>query len=255
MATSMTRRLAGFLAGLACWAICGGPAAAAEPQALVVGVEELDYFPNYAIRDGHYAGAARDILDAFAQSAGLRLTYRPLPVKRLYADLFTGTVDLKFPDSPGWNSVGKRGHAIRYSRPVLPYIDGVMVRPDRLGKGLEGFAVLGTVSGFTPFAWLDELTRGKTRLVENAQITGLLKQVSTGRIDGAYVNIAVARYQLRALMEPDDRLVFDPGLPHAAGDYLVSTIRHGAVLDRLDAWLATHRDGVAAIRARYGLEE
>lgn len=230
-------------------------ARAADVETLTVGVEELDYYPNYAMRDGRYVGAARDILDAFAASAGLRLDYRPLPVKRLYADLFTGVVDLKFPDSPEWNAVGKQGQSVLYSRPVLPYVDGVMVRSERAGKGLEQFATLGTVSGFTPFAWLDELAKGKVKVSETPHLSSLLRQAATGRVDGAYVNVAVARDHLRQSPELAGALVFDPGLPFTAGAYFVSSIRRGDALAKLDAWLAAHADAVAAIKRNYGLTE
>lgn len=228
---------------------------ATEPETLTVGVEELDYYPSYAVRDGRYVGAARDILDAFAASAGLRFEYRPLPVKRLYADLFAGAVDLKFPDTPDWNPAGKQGQNIVYSRPVLPYIDGVMVPLERVGGGLDGFKTLGTVSGFTPFAWLDELAKGKVKVSETPHISSLLRQAATERVNGAYVNVAMARHHLRQTPELAGALVFDPGLPHAAGDYLVSSIRRGDVLAKLDAWLAANADAVAAIKKKYGLAE
>lgn len=228
---------------------------AAEPETLTVGVEELDYYPSYALRDGQYVGAAREILDAFAASAGLRFDYRPLPVKRLYADLFTGAVDLKFPDSPDWNPAGKQNQNVVYSLPVLPYIDGVMVRRERAGAGLGGFKTLGTVSGFTPFAWLDELAKGAVKVSETPHISSLLRQAATERVDGAYVNVAVARHHLRQTPELADSLAFDPGLPHAAGNYLVSSIRRGDVLAKFDAWATANADAVTAIKKKYGLAE
>lgn len=240
-----------LLAGL----LLSVPAKAAEPEVVTVGVEELDYYPSYAVRDGRYVGAARDILDAFAASTGLRFDYRPLPIKRLYADLFAGAVDLKFPDSADWNPAGKRNQNVVYSRPVLPYIDGVMVRPERVGGGLDAFKTLGTVSGFTPFAWLDELAKGKIKVSETPHISSLLRQAATERVDGAYVNVAVARHHLRQTPELAEALAFDPGLPHAAGNYLVSSIRRGDVLAKFDAWLTANAATVTAIKKQYGLAE
>lgn len=231
------------------------PARAAEIETLSVGVEELDYYPYYAMRDGRYVGAAREVLDAFAASTGLRFDYRPLPVKRLYADLFTGAVDLKFPDSPEWNAAGKQGQSVLYSLPALPYVDGVMVRPERAGKGLDEFTALGTVSGFTPFAWLDELAKGKIKMSETPHLSSLLRQAATGRVDGAYVNVAVAQDHLRQSPELLGALIFDRGLPFAAGAYRVSSIRRGDVLTKLDAWLAANADMVAAIKQKYGVAE
>lgn len=227
----------------------------ADTQKLTVGVEELDYFPNYAVRDGRYTGAARDILDAFAADSGFELVYQPLPIKRLYADLFNGSVDLKFPDNPDWNGDGKKGYVVVYSQPVLPFTDGVMVLPARVGKGMETFKTLGTVIGFTPFAWLDVLAQGKIKLTETPQMGPLLRQALTGRVDGAYVNVAVAKYLMRTMLDQPSGLVFDPSLPHSQSSYRLSTIRHGVVVDKLNAWLAAHTNQVAEIKARYGLDE
>lgn len=244
----------GLLAlGVTSW-LAPRAATAGDAAVIIVGVEELDYFPNYAVRDGRYSGVARDILDAFAASAGVSFTYRPLPVKRLYADLFNGAIDLKFPDNPGWNADGKQGRAIRYSQPVLPYTDGTMVLPARLGKGLDDFATLGTVSGFTAYAWLDVLAKGKVTLAENPALGALLRQAMTGRIDGAYVNVESAKYLLRTALDRPAGLVFDPGLPHSKSNYLVSTINRTEVVDKLDAWLAAHGADIAILKARHGME-
>jgi polar amino acid transport system substrate-binding protein len=101
---------------LAAWAIFFsviGPARAQEAPTLVVGVEEQDYLPAYGWRDGRFEGAAREILDAFAADRGLRLEYRALPVKRLFASLVHHEIDLKFPDNPDWETKVKAGPRLR----------------------------------------------------------------------------------------------------------------------------------------------
>ncbi len=242
-----------ILIALALW-LAAFPAQAEGP-AYVVGVEQLDYFPLYAVREGRYVGAAREILDAFAADAGLRLEYRPLPVKRLYSDLLTGEIDFKFPDSPDWAGEQKRGHRVVYSAPVIEFIDGVMVTPERRGRGLDGFRVLGTVAGFTPFAWLDTIAAGEVTLVENPRFALLLRQVQTGRVDGAYANIAAANHALDAELNMPGALVFDPGLPHARDHYRLSTTRHAEVIAAFDAWLSANPGRVAAIKERLGAEK
>ncbi|MCR6633208.1 MAG: hypothetical protein NVV74_25960 [Magnetospirillum sp.] len=152
------------VAVLSLWVLAGSVQAA--QRELVVGVEELDYYPVYAVRQGEYVGAAREILDAFAQAEGYTVVYKPLPIKRLFAELLSGGIDMKFPDNPYWASDLKQGRALVYSQPVIRYIDGVLVRPDSLGKGVDGIRALGTVSGFTPFAWMDRIRSGKVQVKE-----------------------------------------------------------------------------------------
>lgn len=236
--------------------------ARADHRNLVVGVEELDYFPLYAVQNGEYVGAVRDILDAFARAKGYTLSYRPLPIKRLYAELLSGGIDLKFPDNPIWASDAKQGQRVTYSAPVIGYVDGVMVRPEHLGRGMGGLHVLGTVSGFTPPPeWQDAIRDGRVQAKENPRMDLLLKQVALERLDGAYVSVAVANYHLDAVRGvPGDRvfdakLVFDATLPHSRDFYRLSTVDHPQVIAEFDAWMAANAALVKTIKENTGAEK
>jgi len=233
-------------------------AVATPPQAvardLTVGVEAIDYSPLYAWRDGQFVGATREILDAFAKANGHRLIFRPLPVKRLLAELIHGGIDLKFPDSPDWQPAVRGGATLVYSAPVFAYIDGTVVRRDRLGQGGEAVRTLGTVAGFTPFAWKGRVDRGAVELKENPGFEPLLRQVLAGRIDGAYVNVAVAHHMAASLPEGEAGLIYDPDLPHISDSYRLSSRVAPDIVAEFDAWLAANRGLVAEIVARTGAE-
>lgn len=229
--------------------------AQSRARELVVGVEELDYFPCYAIRNGSYVGAARDILDAFAKVRGYTLVYRPLPIKRLYAELLSGGIDLKFPDNPQWAPDAKQGTIIHYSGPVIAYVDGVLVRPDRVGRPAAEIRTLGTVSGFTPFAWLDRIRSGHLVVKENPRMDLLLRQVMLGRMDGGYASVAVANYTLDADLAASGALVFDPGLPHSRDAYRLSSLHRADIVAEFDAWMAANQELVEATKRRYGAEK
>jgi len=242
--------LRGMAVGL-CALMASAPVSARD---LTVGVEAIDYTPAYAWRDGQFVGAAREILDAFAAAKGHRLIFRPLPVKRLLAELIHGGVDLKFPDSPDWQAAVRRGATLVYSAPVFAYIDGTVVRRDRAGQGAEAVRTLGTVAGFTPFAWKSRVDAGSVELKENPGFEPLLRQVLAGRIDGAYVNVAVALHAAGALTDGQGGLVYDPDLPHISDSYRLSSRVAPEIVAEFDSWLAANGAVVAAIVARTGAE-
>lgn len=245
------RSATGRIAAVALLALAGAPAQARD---LVVGVEAIDYSPVYGVTDGQFKGAAREILDAFAASAGHRLTFQALPVKRLYAELNHGGIDLKFPDSPDWQPALRQGRATAFSKPVINYIDGTIVRRDALSQGPEAIHSLGTIAGFTPFAWGERLKSGAVELKENSSFEQLLRQVQTKRVDGAYGNVAVALNAADSIPGLAGALAFAPNLPHVADSYRLSSVKAPELIAEFDEWLSRNARLVADIISRTGAE-
>ena len=227
----------------------GADGASPSPRRLRVGVENLDYLPIGAVVDGAYAGAAREILDAFARDAGLEIEYVPLAVARLHATFLEGGVDLKFPDNPKWKAELKRGRDVVYSAPVIAYADGTMTTPDRAGRGAAGMRVIGSAAGFTPWDWLPDIESGRVQLRENADLGALVRQAILGRVDGVYASVAVVNHQLDEVLRRPGALVLDTSLPHRRDGYSLSSIRHPGIIREFDAWLAAHAELVGAIKA------
>lgn len=240
-----------LVAGAAWLAAVSAPAMARD---VVVGVEAIDYSPVYGVRDGRFQGAARQILDAFAAAKGHRLTFQPLPVKRLYAELGHGGVDLKFPDSPDWQPALRQGRSTAFSKPVIHYIDGTIVRVEDVSAGVGAIHSLGTIAGFTPFAWGEQLKSGAVELKENSSFEPLLRQVQTKRIDGAYGNVAVALNAADAIPGLAGTIAFAPKLPHVADSYRLSSVKAPELVAEFDEWLAANGKLVAEIIARTGAE-
>lgn len=239
---------------LCLWTLGFGPLVFAG-QTFVVGVENQDYLPAYGLVNGRYQGFARQLLDAFAQERGYVFEYRALPVPRLYASFFNGQVDFKFPDNPNWKQDQRSGKSIAYSDPVLTYIDGVVIPVDRKGVSADDIRTLGTVAGFTPWAWMDRVSAGKVRVSENASFEALVRQVVARRIDGAYANIAVVNYQLNNTLGMPGALKFAQQLPYSRDHYFLSTIKHAAVLREFNGWLKQNGSLVDAMKKRHGVED
>ncbi|WP_239988713.1 substrate-binding periplasmic protein [Paramagnetospirillum kuznetsovii] len=226
----------------------------ADARDLVVGVEAIDYSPVYGYRDGQFIGAGRAVLDAFATAKGHRLSYQAFPIKRLLAELIHGGIDLKFPDSPNWQTAVRGKRAIAYSDPVIAYIDGTIVRADRAHMGVDAVTRIGTVAGFTPFAWQDRIAAGKVTLTENPSFEALLRQLQTGRIDGAYANVAVALDVADTVLNMQGGLVFASKLPNIHDSYLLSSAKSPEVIAEFNDWLAKNQKQVADIIAASGAE-
>lgn len=238
--------------GVAAAMLLAAASAAGAQTRYVVGVENIAYMPYYTYEGGRYGGFARKVLDAFAKDRGYVFDYKALPIQRLYAHFLDGTVDFKYPDSPEWRQELRTGREIAYSASVTDYVDGTIVPADRPAMKKDEIRTLGTVSGFTPWAWAADLDAGSPVLSENGSFDALLAQVLNGRVDAAYANVAVARHQLERLGRPG-ALVFAPDLPHVRGTYHLSTTRHPDLIAELDAWLAANAVRIKEFRREFGI--
>lgn len=232
-----------------------GVQAAAPLRPLTIGVEEQKYLPAYAYADGRYTGAAADIFTAFAKDNGYEITFKPLPIRRLYAEAFRGDVDLKFPDSPDWLPDLRVGRNVSYTVSIIHYVDGIMVRPAMKGAGLEAIKSLGTVQGFTLMPGLKaRIDGGQCALKENPRLDQLLRQVILGRVDAAYASVAGAGYVLSHELDNPSALVFDPSLPHREGSYLMSSVSHPEVIAAYNEWASRNGPAIAAIIHKWDAE-
>ncbi|MCL9782801.1 transporter substrate-binding domain-containing protein [Vibrio sp. S4M6] len=221
---------------------------------MIVGVENINYAPIYSIQNGQYTGYARELLDRFAKDYNHKFTYRPLPVVRLFHDLVNQKVDLKFPDNPYWGADIKGDRNILYSTSALKYTDGVLVPEKNLGKST--LKKLGIVRGFTPYALLDQINKGRITIKEFNSIDGLLKNMAhRNDLDGAYFNIDVAVYAMKSLGIADNTLVYDPSIPHINSDYLLSSLNHPDVIEQFNEFLTKNQAWVEELKMKYGLTE
>ncbi len=223
----------------------------AEQQTYVVGVEDLPYYPHYHHDKGEFSGIARAIFDAFAKDENHQFVYRALPVKRLFQELVEGKIDFKYPDNAYWSADLKRSATIYYSEPMVEYIDGVMVLPERQQLPLGELRVLGLPAGFTAWDYLDFVNAGQIKIYENSSFSGLLQQAMRRRVDGAYLNISVAAYQLETQLKQPGALVFNPNLPYTRSAYRLSSPKNPALIQQFNAWMVRRADFLERLKDEY----
>jgi len=221
----------------------------------IIGVENQTYLPVFTNENNEYKGFARELLDSFARDQGYTFIYRALPVLRLYASFFGKEIDFKFPDNPNWKRDQRLDKNVSYSEPVIAFIDGVSVIPERKNDSVEDIHILGTVAGFTPWAWMDRIKENKVAISENSSFESLVRQTLVRRIDGAYASLAVINYQLNNVLKKPGALVFNPHLPYSQDNYYLSTIKQPAVLSEFNSWMNHNQIKIAGLKRQYGVEK
>lgn len=226
----------------------------AQSKELVVGVENLNFYPHYAPDDNNeYSGYARAVLDEFAKAKGHKLTYKMFPIPRLWDTFFKGEIDLKYPDNPYWNKGKKQSHQVSYSDSVVRFAEGVMVIPTNKGKGEASLKKLSLIRGFTPFGYVDQIKAGDITAQESNNFEGAIKMALSKRSQGVYVNVAVAEHILRG-MSKTGALVFDDSLPASKDSFFLSSTKHKDVIEEFNAFLKENADTVQALKDKYKVE-
>ena len=218
---------------------------------LIIGVEDIDYFPIYQYSNGQYSGAASEILNKFATLHDHTLTYKSYPITRLNKNYLEGKVGFRFPDNGYWAQDQKAGYDIKYSASVIDFIDGVMVSPANKGKGIDNLKRLGLVRGFTAWDYLDLIKKGTIKIKEANSLDSLIKLTSSNRYDGAYFNVDVATYYLNNTVKKPGSLVFDSELPHTKSSYSLSSFKHPKIIEQFNQFLIDQADWIKTAKEKY----
>ncbi len=220
-------------------------------QEYIIGVGDYDYLPHHAVVDDNYVGFAREVLDLFAKEAGYTFKYKPMPWKRVMTEFTNNNVDFVFPDNPYWSGEDKAGKEIIYSDSVVQYIDGVVVLPANKNKGINQLKKLGTLRGFTPWDYFEQIESGAITVIETSNFTGLLNQAIGKRIDAAYIEISVAQYYLDKKMNKPSALVFNSQLPHTKGSYYLSSIRYNRIIEEFNRFLISKKNDIDMLKRKH----
>ena len=198
----------------------------------------------------------RELLDAFASKNGHKFTYTPLPIARLIDEFAVKkSLDFKFPDNGYWAKEVKKDAKIVYSQPAVSVIEGLMVLPANKGKGVDSIKKLGTVRGFTPWPYMDQIKSNKIVVSEANTPEAVISMCEAGRIDAVYGSVIVSNYIMTDILKKPGILVFDDKLPNTKSDFSLSSIAHPDVIKQFDEFLAKDKDTVAKLKAKYKIVE
>jgi hypothetical protein len=210
-----------------------------QADTFTVGVEEIEYAPFYYVKDGQYSGFGRELFDKFALKYKHTVIYRPLPIERLYSELFSGKITFKFPDHNYWAQDKKQGKHIYYSKPVVGFTDGVLVLKENKDTDLKTIPDIGYLRGFTPWTLMGFIKENKVKSRVVNSLDSLIKLTLHNRIDGSYFNLDVAKYRMRNKFPKSTPLVLANKLPFDRTNYLVSSLEDSKLLKQLNEFLTS----------------
>ncbi len=233
--------------------LCWSALLSAEPRQIVVGIEQIDYYPHFDFSPGQQRGFFYDLMQLFGKKAGYQIRFDPLPVKRLYQEA-NSNIDLVYPDNPAWQQYLVAEYAKTFSDPVIFTLGSTIVLPKDRQIPLDQFRSLAVIHGFTPHQWLELQSRYKFRLVDVADSTSALGMVLKGRVHGAVIELNVANEYLRRIGQPG-ALVAAETLPFSELPFLLSSVHKPALIAEFNRFLRQYDREIQQLKQKYQLQE
>lgn len=222
-----------------------------QPQKFVLGVEDLHYFPLFDFKNAHDTFTT-ELFSEFGEQYGYQFEYYPMPVKRFGMWLFEQDIDLKFPDNSRWNEseeVNRLSKNITYSKPILHLVAGTITFNEKIKKK-EDVKVLGTLLGFYPTKWIDEIKSGDVVLYESSSTLMLIQQLIRGQLDAIDIEPSVVNYYLNKIRQNEQALI-NRNIDYEVYSYHLSSLKHPYLIKDFDEFLVKNSDFVQYLIEKY----
>jgi ABC-type amino acid transport substrate-binding protein len=224
-------------------------------KSITIGVENINYYPLYAYDESVdvFTGYVPELFDTFGELYGYQITYKALPIKRLYKMFYSGEIDAKFPDSDLWNQESRLDYSISYSTPIIELEEVMFVQPKDKELKLDGFRKLGVVSGMTPWKLFPVIETGQVKVLEAENPELLLEMVFKGRVQGVVMDRSVGSFLLSQMDDGLNLAINTWLLESEGGSYHLSNINNPELIADFNAFLSTHAYQVRKIQIKYGI--
>jgi ABC-type amino acid transport substrate-binding protein len=233
--------------------LCFSALANAGARQIVVGIEQIDYYPHYDFSAGQQRGFFYDLMQLFGKTAGYEIRYDALPVKRLYQAANNG-IDVVYPDNPAWQKYLVADYQKTFSEPVIYTLGSTMVLPEHRQIQLAEFRSLAVIHGFTPYRWLALRGQYKFKIVDVPDSASALGLVLKGRVQAASIELNVAHEYLRRIGQPG-ALVAAENLPFSELPFLLSSVHKPELIAEFNQFLRKHRREIQQLKQQYHLLE
>jgi hypothetical protein len=225
-----------------------------QAQEFIIGVEDIYYYPLFEFKSDRETHS-RELLDSFAASKGYKFTYLPLPIKRFEKWLIEDKIDFKYPDNPRWYADDSTSRKLTFSQSSVWLIAGTSVLKSSLKKDKPELKSVGTLLGFYPTTWIDEIKSGQIKLYEDASTKMLVQQLIMGHIDSIDIEPSVINYYLEELGKPSDTIVIDTSYKYDIYGFHLSTIKHPNIIKEFDDYLKNNKVLLEQLNKKYQITD
>jgi polar amino acid transport system substrate-binding protein len=218
----------------------------------IIGVEDINYYPYFDFESAN-PSFSKDLFEQFAADSGHQISFLPLPIKQFNKWLFEENIDFKFPDNQRWQQQPvSPEHSLHFSDDILMMTAGTLVMSENKDKPESFIKNVGTIAGFQPTLWMEQIAQGKVKIIEDRSPKILVKQLVHGIVDGLDIDLAVANYHLHEL-QLNNKIVISSNIIRQVFAYKLSTLKYPQVIEQFNRWLLNNEEFVTALKARYGI--
>jgi len=221
-----------------------------QAKEFIIGVEDVSYYPLYEFKSSR-STHSKELLNAFAAAKGYTFTYLPLPVKRFERWLLEEKIDFKYPDNSRWYSKTKTTAQFTFSESTIKLVAGTSVLKSSLTKNKSEFNSIGTLLGFYPTHWIEQIKSGQVKLYEDVSTKILVQQLVAEHIDGIDIEPSVIRYYLEELDKPSDTSIIDRRYSYDVYDFHLSTIKHPEIIKEFNKFLSNNKALLEQLNKKY----
>lgn len=227
-------------------------------QKINLGVESINYYPLYGTFDSNdkninvFNGLAADVFELYNKSQNnFQIIFKPMPIKRLFQEYLehNSSIDAKFPDNPYWAADLKKEKDIKYSQSILNYTDGIFVLSSNKNAKVSDIKILGTMAGFTPIKFINEIKNNKIKIEESNNTMSLIEKLKQKRVDFIYVNKYVGQCKIAKLKYND--IIFDESLPYTSSKFYLSSIKYPELIKSFNSFLIKNSNNIEKIKESY----
>jgi hypothetical protein len=223
-----------------------------QAQEFIVGVEDISYYPLFEFQSDRNTHT-KELLNTFAASKGYKFTYLPLPIKRFERWLLEDKIDFKYPDNSRWYADDSVTRKLTFSQSSIWLIAGTSVLKSSIKRKKSDLKSVGTLLGFYPTTWIDEIKSGKVELYEDASTKILVQHLIAGHIDSIDIEPSVINYYLKELGQPTDTVVIDRKYKYDVYGFNFSTIKHPQIIKEFDEFLKSNSVLLEQLNKKYNI--
>ncbi len=165
-----------------------------------IGVEDIDYYPQYAFTHKK-SSFIKELLETFFTQEKISIKFVPLPLKRFNQWYSKDKIDFKYPDNKIWRVGDTNSLDITYSESVVKLMAGTVILSKNKHFKVDDIKRLGTIAGFYSALWIDRIKTGKTQQIEDGNVLSVVKLATHGMVDAINLDYSVINFQLEQLKQ------------------------------------------------------